>query len=187
MTKRRVEGVTDIPTLVLSLGEVWTRGVAPRLVQNSCVAGARFAIEYLRLMGIDAWATQVDALALDEKSYADILCGNEPTGWSVGALSLTTVPNAWNGHVVVETQDWFIDLTASQFDRPERGIIMGSSVCVPTDRLAHHVGVWQGDWFEAPAVRGHYLFRDAVVQKDITQAPDWHDGVTLLRETIKVV
>ena len=187
--KRRVEQLClpeELPMLVESLAQVWMLGAAPKVVQNACVAGARFAVEYLRRVGVEAWATQVDALALDEQSYQDVLAKRNPTGWSVGALSLTTVPNTWNGHVVVETQDWFIDLTAGQMSRPHKEITILNGLCVPTEKLLYHENVWQGEWYEVPVSQGHYLFRDAVVQRDITTAPDWHGGLELLRDVVKL-
>lgn len=174
--------------MVGMLASVWLNGAAPRLSDSSaCVASARFGWELLHWAGVEAWVTQVDAIGLDEQSYMEVINGEGPTGWSVGALSMTEVPNKWNGHVVVETNDWFIDLTAGQFDRPDKGIMFGNGLCVPVGELTHHVGVWQGDWFEVPVAQGHYLFRDAVVQRDITKAPDWHGGLELLKETVDFI
>jgi hypothetical protein len=187
--KRRVETRTqDHQIMVETLSSVWLRGAAPRLTTDgACVAGARFGLEFLKHAGIESWVTQLDAIALDEQSYREMLNGEGPTGWSVGALSVTEVPNKWNGHVVVETNDWFIDLTAGQFDRPDKGIVFGHGLCVPVGELIDHVGIWQGDWFEVPVAQGHYLFRDAVVQRDIKKAPDWHGGLTLLKETVDFI
>ena len=187
--KRRVETRTqDHQIMVETLSSVWLRGAAPRLTTDgACVASARFGLEFLKHAGIESWVTQLDAIALDEQSYREMLNGEGPTGWSVGALSVTEVPNKWNGHVVVETNDWFIDLTAGQFDRPDKGIVFGHGLCVPVGELIDHVGIWQGDWFEVPVAQGHYLFRDAVVQRDIKKAPDWHGGLTLLKETVDFI
>lgn len=187
--KRKVEVRTqDHRIMVETLSSVWLRGAAPRLsTDGACVAGARFGLEFLTRFGVESWVTQVDAIGLDELSYREVLNGEGPTGWSVGALSVTSVPNKWNGHVVVETNDWFVDLTAGQFDRPDKGIMFGHGLCVPVGELTHHVGIWQGDWFEVPVAKGHYLFRDAVVQRDITKAPDWHGGLDLLKETVKIL
>jgi hypothetical protein len=185
--KRKIENRTQVDEQIVmeTLSSVWLRGAAPRLTTDgACVAGSRFGLEFLKQTGIEAWVTQVDAIALDEQSYREMLNGEPPTGWSVGALSVTEVPNKWNGHVIVETNQWFIDLTAGQFDRPDKGIVFGNGLCVPTGKLIDHVGIWQGDWFEVPVAQGHYLFRDAVVQRDIKKAPDWHGGLTLLKETV---
>lgn len=188
--KRRVEARVTPPEdlMVKTLTQTWLKGVAPRLsTVSACVAGARFGSEYLKRFGIKSWAAQVDAIGLDEQSYQEMLNGEGPTGWSIGAISVTDVPNKWNGHVVVETNEWFIDLTAGQFDRPDKGILFGNGLCVPVGELVHHVGIWQGDWFEVPVAQGHYLFRDAVVQRDITKAPDWHSGLILLKETVNIL
>lgn len=190
MSKRKVE--THLASredwLVDALAKEWLAGVVPRLDEiGACVAGARFGWEYLTRLGIKAWVTQVDAIGLDELSYKEVMNGEGPTGWSIGALSVTSVPNKWNGHVVVETDGWFVDLTAGQFDRPDKGIMFGNGLCVPQTQLVHHVGVWQGDWFEVPVAQGHYLFRDAVIQRDIRKAPDWHAGLNLLKETVKII
>lgn len=192
MTKRKRKPQTrtrvEERLMVETLSSVWLRGAAPRLTNaGACVAGSRFGWEYLKQVGIESWVTQVDAIGLDEQSYKEMLNGEGPTGWSVGALSVTEVPNKWNGHVVVETNEWFIDLTAGQFDRPDKGIVFGHGLCVPVGELIHHVGIWQGDWFEVPVAQGHYLFRDAVVKRDINTAPDWHAGVRLLRETVDFI
>jgi len=173
--------------MVETLVSAWLRGAVPRLTNTgACVAGARFGLELLSRLGVESCVTQVDAIGLDEQSYMEVINGKGPTGWSVGALSVTTAPNAWNGHVVLETNDWFIDLTAGQFDRPDKGILFGNGLCVPVGELTHHVGIWQGDWFEVPVAQGHYLFRDAVIQRDITKAPDWHGGLELLKETVDI-
>lgn len=192
MTKRKrnsLKSTYHVERLMIeTLSSVWVRGAVPRLTTaGACVAGSRFGLEYLRQVGIDCWVTQVDAIGLDEQSYEEVLNGEGPTGWSVGALSVTEVPNKWNGHVVVETNEWFVDLTAGQFDRPDKGIVFGHGLCVPVGELVEHVGVWQGDWFEVPVAQGHYLFRDAVVQRDITKAPDWHGGLNLLKETVDFI
>jgi hypothetical protein len=188
--KRKVETVSQEKEslLVKDLGFTWVQAVMPRLQETgACVAGSRFGSEFLKELGVNAWVTQLDAIAIDEQSYNEMISGEAPNGWSVGAFSMTTVPNKWNGHVVVETTNWFIDLTAGQFDRPDKGIVFGNGLCVPTEKIIFHENIWQGDWFEVPVEQGHYLFRDAVVKRDITKAPDWRNGLNILRETVKIL
>jgi hypothetical protein len=187
--KRKVEQVSreKESLLVKDLASIWVQAVMPRLPDvGACVAGSRFGSEFMKELGVHAWATQLDAIAIDEQSYQEMLRGEAPNGWSVGAFSMTTVPNKWNGHVVVETTNWFIDLTAGQFDRPDKGIVFGNGLCVPAEEIIFHENIWHGDWFEVPVAQGHYLFRDAVVKRDITKAPDWHNGLDILRATVKI-
>jgi hypothetical protein len=76
------------------------------------------------------------AIATNDKMY-DIMYNSTERidrfpddAWSIGVGSQVPAQsaNGWSGHLVVITDELFIDLSAEQFDRPQRQIMSGGPI-----------------------------------------------------------
>jgi len=185
MATRHLSHTTETAVLEVAK-DFWLREVAPVTVPNACILASRILTVALNKYGVTANATQVDAVCWNDEGYR--LRNNLPafrfskTAWSVGVMSepsndwiASQISSGGNpfardffGHLVVETEHHFIDFTASQFDRPQHGIITGSPLIIPFHRLTEKKDGWL-----VPIVKGKYVFRDAKHPSSPQNAPDW--------------
>lgn len=137
------------PREVMLLASGWTM----RGEQNSCITATAVGVAALTRLGVScrplpcaAWAGNAAALpAFIERRPLPL------DGWSVGidpdapasavpdrGASYTEPyrrgPSGWNGHLVIAGDSWVLDLTAAQFHRPQRGIVVPGPVLIdPAD------------------------------------------------------
>lgn len=113
----------------------WDTIVAPEVAPNACFLAGRLATHVLNSIKIPAIAIPTRVMAMNNTMYDHQNKGVhysqwDESAWSVGAgyepTDALKVDNrngrGYNGHVVVMTPSRFLDITANQFSRPERGI-----------------------------------------------------------------
>lgn len=160
---------------------------------NNCILSTRLGVDVLKRYGLDAKAQPVIVAAFNREGY-EMYARNVPPSqwpddaWSVGVAGTGESDRdvrAWDGHLVVLLRNppnaegrkvrTLIDLTADQFDRPERGIYVGgpvfmdlTSTWTPHDPLFTTMGAGSPD-----DVRTVVLYKPQVNAGDWRSAPDW--------------
>ena len=170
----------DREKIVLSeLASFYATRIVPTLATlRACVFASRLTSAILTRFEIPHKVTHVDVLVVNdewwdfyiEKRITEITELPE-TAWSVGCNSdEKPQANGFPGHLVVETEDFFVDLSSGQFDRPQHKILTNSPLVAPLgDLLELH-----DDWWSIPILEGRYVFRDAAVPRMPSQSsPDW--------------
>lgn len=106
---------------------------------NSCILSTRIGVEVLTRFGLKARAQPVNVLVQNLKAYhlteQRVPVPEWPDdAWSVGVEpGQQARPGHWNGHLVIVLRQpgeprVLIDLTADQFDRPERDLKVAGPV-----------------------------------------------------------
>jgi hypothetical protein len=106
---------------------------------NSCILSTRIGVEVLGRFGLKARPRPVNVLVQNLDAYRlseqRVPVEQWPDdAWSVGvAPGQAPRPGSWPGHLVIELREpdqprVLIDLTADQFDRPERNLKVGGPV-----------------------------------------------------------
>lgn len=113
--------------------------------RNSCIVSTRLGLMVLEAVGIKARAQAVHVLVMNLKAWR-LSQDRVPVeqwpddAWSVG-VNDRAEGTGWSGHLVVmartlETPRLLIDITADQFDRPARDMVVGGPVIMGV------TGVW---------------------------------------------
>jgi len=144
---------------------------------RTCVLAARIANLILTEFEIPHDVTHVNALIVNDEwhdfvnSTDDLdITGLPDAAWSIRYNSAEKPEkNGLPGHLVVETDHYFVDLSARQLDRPQHNIITAAPLVVPFGALTE---LPDGFW-SVPIRKGHYLFRDAAVRRSPKHCPDW--------------
>ena len=135
----------------LLLAELWDGPVtAPGSKDGVCIDSARIAVEVLAKVGVKAKAVATQVLAANAAAVpllnAGVPIADWPDeAWTLG-VELGPAPHpgtgkepyrrtGWTGHVVVvgehEKGRWMLDLTAAQFNRPSKGILIPEPIWAP--------------------------------------------------------
>lgn len=154
--------------------------MAPQLVPSCCILAARIATNALTALGVKNAAIPVGAACYNRVGWQERLLPMgewSPEAWSVGASSRQIAftlkqGGGFDGHVVVTTPNFFIDLSVPQFDRPMRNIITGGPL----------VAKWSS--FEAVSksarkidlLEGVYLVEAEPHNTGFKESPDWVRG-----------
>ena len=128
MTKPSVGDVVSV------LINDWLDNIGAQIAVNSCIAASTTAVEVLRYFDIPAEAVACDvafsnaeAWELFERHVPNELWPD--SAWSVGsAHEQINDDNGYNGHVVLLVADMLIDITAPQYHRPKKGIIISGPI-----------------------------------------------------------
>ena len=161
-----------------SLIKAWDEIVAPNVVDACCVLAGRVATEALRYMDIRHLVVPIDALAFNSAAFD--LIGEVPAdewgdseAWSVGAMTTDLEAN-WSGHVVVVTDDWFLDLSANQFNRFNRSIVLPNRMLVKRE----HFTAWQkfNNRLLYTFIDGTYYCWQPTHDERFRNSYDWRDG-----------
>jgi len=159
-----------IPRRLVLAVTAWPEGTHsdPDTGTGTCIEVSRLLVDTLRRLGIsEAKAVAVDVVfgnaaakglqgvPMDEWPPDAHTCG-AGVGYQMLAAGSTTEPGrrkGFVGHVVVVGDDWMVDMTAQQFHRPDRGIIIEGPVCtgsVPGIGSKHHheleLALPEGGW-----------------------------------------
>lgn len=108
--------------------------------ENSCILGNNFAHQILMRLDIDHEVLPVGTTVFNRR------------GWELFGIPVSRLPDdAWqvncssysegfgfSGHIVIQTKNYFFDLTASQFSRPEHNIFVGKTLIVPLSEMKVH-------------------------------------------------
>jgi hypothetical protein len=110
-----------------------------------CINGSRIAISVLTRLGITARPVSV-TLAVFNQQAADLWLNDVPMDeWPAHAHSIGVgfpddpAPGGWKGHLVVEGDDWTMDVSAEVLDRP--GLIISKGAVVFPGKLDYEEGV----------------------------------------------
>jgi hypothetical protein len=102
--------------------------------------------------------------------------------------------NGFDGHLVVVTESFYVDLTAYQFDRIAQGIETGGSLVAPRENITYPFVLTErseNSWFHIALKQGHMLFLNNNNQA-YKNSPDWRyhykrqagDIIRLIRDEI---
>lgn len=111
-----------------------------KLASNTCVLASNFASKVLSLLDIDNSVKTIGATVFNRRGWElyGIPTKSLPDdAWSVHCSSRCTGPG-FSGHVVVETTNFFLDLTSSSFERLERNLLVGRNLIVPQADITVH-------------------------------------------------
>ncbi len=131
--------------VVWALGTVWSQRIAPDVPENSCILASRCAQEALTFFNVQNIVAPVGVIcynkvAWDEKALAP--SERSVFNWTVASTSrdinveYKSDTGGFDGHVVVCTPRFLVDLTISQFDRPLKGIVSGGAIVAEVSRNA---------------------------------------------------
>lgn len=150
----------EVDALVELLPEQFAWSDAER-TKGNCIEVSRIAVAVWRRLGIDCKPVACDVVALNAagRVLADtkVPIASWPSfAWSVGAESGGRIEHdgsgvephrltAWSGHLVVHGRDWFADLTAQQFSRPDKRIVIDGAIVGPlNDGVGVEIGLDDG-------------------------------------------
>ena len=158
--------------ILQKLVESWNQDVRPFVVENACVLAARIASEVLTYFGIEHKHVSMAAMSMNDIMFAHQKNGDHHSQWDTSAWSVgvgfpnmvaTNVDNreasGFEGHVVIITDNFYLDLTAYQMSRLNRGIDTGGSILVSLQQIRHPytMPLFPGDWSYIPIPEGHLL------------------------------
>lgn len=182
----------DEQRAVNALADFFSSEVQPRMRDlRSCVMAARLATKSLDRIGIPNQFSHVDATCLNDEWLHHAQLGTPAeevplTAWSISVWSNHDLvfrpsgnydPNGFSGHLIVETENFMIDLSAQQFDRPQHEIITGGPLVVPLSDLTEvRQGFVLNETWSVPIELGHYWFNDAVLPTRPSNSNDWRYG-----------
>jgi hypothetical protein len=122
--------------MALSFDQAYSVAAAARLAmdehglgRDQCITGGRVAFEILRYFGAARQAVAAEVIA------ATTLGGSKISG---GGITLTPdglgeFDSKWDGHLfIIADNQWIIDVTADQLDRPQFKLVMGGPLVVET-------------------------------------------------------
>jgi hypothetical protein len=110
-----------------------------------CINGARVSVEALRVLGVAARPVSVQVLLFNAAGWQLWSAGEPASTWPAHAHSIGVVDGSvsdspdWSGHLMVEGEDWTLDVSFGQFARPGKIVVDGplvQPVRVPDDRWA---------------------------------------------------
>jgi hypothetical protein len=117
----------------------WQREPEFPFKHNHCINGARIVIEALRQFDIAAWPVSVQFILFNRPAW-DLWAEGIPfPAWPEHAWSLGVGPGGkkeggdWDGHLVVCTEGFTIDISAAQFNRPGRITVDGPKLLPPLE------------------------------------------------------
>ena len=182
----------DEKRAVNALADFWSSEVQPNMrTLSACLMAARLATKALDHIGVSNQLSHVDATCINDDWLHHALSGNPAakrpsSAWSLAVWSNHDQvfqsagrfnPNGFSGHLIVETDNFMIDLSAQQFDREQHRILTGGPLVVPLKDLTEvrHAFVLNETW-SVPIKLGHYWINDAVLPSTPSDSDDWRRG-----------
>ncbi len=131
-------------TIITHLEDIWRTTFVPQFVPNSCVLASRVANEVFDYFGIPNEVIPVSAIAMNEKmdnywKQSVPMEQWEDDAYSVGVMpDIRITPNGidrrdgmgFEGHLIVTTPSYLLDLSALQFHRPKYNIVTNGPLIV---------------------------------------------------------
>jgi hypothetical protein len=175
--------------IINPLVKLWNSEVRPHVSVNACVLSARITSEVFSYFGVKHEVVPMAVMAMNDKMLAHQKAGLyfkewDADAWSVGVgfgndMVATNKDsrdaNGFDGHLVVATESFYIDLTAYQFDRITQGIETGGSLIVPRGDIEYPFTLSEqskNSWFHIALKQGHMLFLNNNNQV-YKNSPDW--------------
>lgn len=125
------------------------------IIVNSCILASNFASKTLVCVGVPHQVRVIGATVFNQRGFETF--GTQPEelpedAWSVHVSSLSrNDPRkpAFSGHVVIETENFFVDLTAEAFSRPQHQMAINDPLVVPKGKISiFSRGVHQSAMFD---------------------------------------
>ena len=158
------------------------------LTPNACILAANYAHRVLEMFDINHRVRPIGATVFNQRGwelFAERIPANQlpPEAWSVhcSSRSENRMVNGWSGHVVIETDEFFVDLSAEQFSRPQHEIQIFSPLIVPRSSIrelpsgtpVHELGRTEHAYiFDLGS--GIYTFYYEDWNRVYEKARDWH-------------
>lgn len=168
------------------LNTAWNQQVRPLVMAEACVLSARMTSKVLDYFDIRHEVKPLRLMVANDIMLDHLFEGDgpeqwKPEAWSVGVGFTNMVAtnsdrrssDGFEGHVVVTTDNFHVDLTAYQFDRPEHGIVSGGSIVVNNEDLVFTSALESGNpWTYLRLQQGHMMFQGNGNWRFI-QSRDW--------------
>lgn len=184
--------ITNIETerkVIDHLVDLWNSEVRPNVMTNACVLSARIASEVFTHFNIEHTVRPMAVMAMNDKMLAHQQNGDTYTAWDADAWSVgvgfgqsmvatnkdSRQSNGFDGHLIVTTDNFYVDLTAYQFDRLEHGINTQGPLVVPISDVVYPF-TFSSDaltyWLYISLEEGHLVMTS---NKNYTyeNSPDW--------------
>jgi hypothetical protein len=168
---------------------LWNSEVRPHVVPNACVLAARITSEVLGYFDIKHDVISMAAMAMNDKMLAHENEGRSHLNWDEDAYSVgvgfgesavwtrndSRDGRGFDGHVVVVTKNFYIDLTAYQFDRPQFGIETSGSLVAPLSDFVFPYTLSPNSinsWYYLALTKGHMVVLNNQ-NNQYKNSPDW--------------
>lgn len=158
--------------------------------KNACILAARVASQALNDIGIDHELVPIASVVENEAMRAVHMTGlMNDDAWNVCCGKFINFKQdheegSWQGHIVIFTDNYFVDLTAPQFSRPAKNIIIDRPLIIPISDLQNYkipfyekTTTWT-KWigFPLPSGRGRYLMQPQLDNLAYMHGRDWKTG-----------
>jgi hypothetical protein len=172
------------------------------IVDNSCILAANFAHKTLSSLDVPHAIVPIGVTVFNTDGYEYF--GNSASelpdsAWSVHCSTRST-GSGFSGHLVIETENYLLDLTAVAFERKQHNIVVGESLIVPHEKMEVYVrdsnpsiinnmfGAYVA--YEFKLAKGIYTYYEEEWNKVYTKSADWKAtyrelGIAKVVESIK--
>jgi len=171
-SQMKLEGVSE-EQIVRALARAWDEEIAPNVHPACCILASRCARETLLYFNLSNQVLPLKVYCYNESGFDNRFTPLEnwhDEAWGVGTGELAG-KNEYAGHIVVLSQNWFIDLSAKQYDRPQKGILTGGSIVKSRDEI-----VFLRTEAQFPLKQGIYTMRLNAQNQSFKKSPDWLKG-----------
>lgn len=174
--------------VINALVDLWNSEVRPHVTTNACILSARITSEVLKSFNIEHAVFSMAVMAMNDEMLHNqqnevLHTAWSPTAWSVGVgfgQMIATNKDSrdgtgFDGHVIVVTDNHYIDLTAYQFDRLEHHIDTNGPLIVPMADVIHPYTLTPNSpnqWIYVPIQEGHLVMAPNK-NEDFYNSPDW--------------
>jgi hypothetical protein len=172
------------------------------IVDNSCILAGNFAHKILTSLDVPHAVVPIGVTVFNKDGYEYF--GNSASelpdsAWSVHCSTRST-GSGFSGHLVIETENYLLDLTAVAFERKQHNIVVGESLIVPHEKMEVYVrdsnpsiinnmfGAYVA--YEFKLTDGIYTYYEEEWNKVYTKSADWKAtyrelGIAKVVESIK--
>ncbi len=128
-----------------SLREQWIQDWQPDLQKNACILAGRLGKSVIDLCGLNVKVVPVGVVVYNQSGWDNQFTHSADlpdSAWNVACTGriknldvAVTSTGGWDGHLLLETDNYFLDLTANAFSRPEHGINIPGPLLVHKDQI----------------------------------------------------
>lgn len=171
-------------SVIPDIDGLWVVDHADGSRRGRCIEAARLSVAVLRRAGLECKAMACDVMAMSWMTAAAVQDGRTPRTQAIMVSCDKDLPGfatcehdrcerdaeSFSGHLVVVGPDWFLDLSAPQFHRPNIGVFIPGPIMGP--------GGWEGPGVMGLSDQGtqvHYRWRPEVARWRRT--PAWRQDV----------
>jgi hypothetical protein len=154
--------------------------------KNSCILACNLAHQLLVRLGVEHEVLPVGTTVFNRKGwemFGTAVNQLPDDAWTVHCSSQTT-GSGFGGHTVIHTENYFLDLTALQFSRPEHEIFIGETLIVPLEKMevfergsqphAVHLAFRTNKFWTFPIGSGLYSYYLEKWNTIYRKSPDWN-------------